>query len=108
MAGGTIARTGGDATWIATITDLNIGIQEPTIIHRDMIAIMAGISIIAMITGGIVGTTAGNGVRRRGLNSSFDMGACPGVPGVIERRGLAPASTSSTDYAGLLTIAVLH
>lgn len=90
MAGGTIARTGGDATWIATITDLNIGIQEITIIPRDMIAIMAGITIIAMITGGIGGTTAGNGVRRRGLNSSFDMGACPGVPGVIARRGLAP------------------
>lgn len=90
MAGGTIARTGGDATWIATITDLNIGIQEITIIPRDMTAIMAGITVIAMITGGIGGTTAGNGVLRGGLNSSFDMGACPGVPGVIARSGLAP------------------
>jgi hypothetical protein len=55
MAGGTIARTGGDATGIAIITDLNIGFPD--------IIIMIG-----MITGGIVGTTAGDGVRRRRLN----------------------------------------
>jgi hypothetical protein len=57
---------------IAMITDLNIGIPDITIINRDMTAILAGIAIlIAMITGGIVGTTAGNGVRRRELNSLF-------------------------------------
>ena len=54
------------------ITDLSIGIPGITIILRDMTAILAGIAIlIAMITGGIVGTTAGNGVRRRELNSLF-------------------------------------
>ena len=48
-------------------TDLNIGIPDITIINRDMTAILAGIAIlIAMITGGIVGTTAGNGVRAGG------------------------------------------
>lgn len=72
MAGGTIARTGGDAIGIAMITDFsNIGIPDITIIIRVMIAIMAGIIImiaimIAMVTGGIVGTTAGKGIRRRG------------------------------------------
>ena len=54
---------------IAMITDLNIGIPDITIINRDMTAILAGIAIlIAMIAGGIVGTTAGNGVRRRSWN----------------------------------------
>ncbi len=82
-AGGTIARTGRNATGIAIITELNIVIPDIT---------MAGITImIVMITGGIVGTTAGNGVRRRGLNSLFDKGgACPGVLGFIARCGLAP------------------
>ena len=62
----------GGETGIAMITDLNIGIPDITIINRDMTAILAGIAIlIAMITGGIVGTTAGNGVSRRELNSLF-------------------------------------
>ena len=58
----------GGATGIAMITDFNIGIPG-IIIIRDMTAIMAGItSILATITEGIVGTTAGNGVRRQRWN----------------------------------------
>jgi hypothetical protein len=58
----------GGETGIAMITDFNIGIPDIIIIH-DMTAIMAGITtILATITGGIVGMTAGNGVRRRRWN----------------------------------------
>jgi hypothetical protein len=62
-----IARTGGDATGIAMISGLNIGIQDITIIIRDLTAISVGIVImIAMEKDGNVSTTAGNEVRRRG------------------------------------------
>lgn len=58
MVGWTIARTGEEATGIAMITDLITVIPDITI----TIAVITG--LIAMIAGGIVGTIAGERVRR--------------------------------------------
>jgi len=59
-------------------TDLNIGIPD-IFINRDMTVITAGITtMIATIAGGIVGTTAGNGVRREAGIDGLTKGGVPG------------------------------